>query len=122
MSDEERGYYKRLAKDATREYEDRLIEYRATGSWTPYRVLERFTKNKNGVEVMMDEWRPGNQGPWVRKEPVEERNELERELEGYEQVIFAPRPKEMEEEHERKVEESKAKRRRKIEEVGFRWD
>ncbi len=122
MSDGERGYYKRLAKDATKEYEDRLIEYRATGSWAPYSVIERLSRNKNGVEVIVEEGRTGSQGPWVRKEPREERNELEVELEGYEQVIFAPRPKEMEEEHERKVRESKERRRRKCEEVGFRWE
>ena len=119
MPQKERVHYKQLAKDATREYEDRLIEYRATGSWTPYTSFERLTRNRNGVEVA--DRGPGNQGPWVRL-PSEEKNELECELDTYEQVIFPPRPKEMEEEHERKVRESKAKRRRKIEEEGFRWE
>ena len=119
MPQKERVHYKQLAKDATREYEDRLIEYRATGSWTPYTSFERLTRNRNGVEVA--DRGPGNQGPWVRL-PCEEKNDLECELDTYEQVIFPPRPKEMEEEHERKVRESKAKRRRKIEEEGFRWD
>ncbi|KAL7494674.1 hypothetical protein ACHAWT_003396 [Skeletonema menzelii] len=123
MSEGERGHYKLLAKDATREYEDRLIEYRATGSWTPYCCVERLTGHSNkqhdGGEV--DTNRVGNQGPWVRR-PYEEKNELEKELEGYEQVIFPPRPKEMEEEHERKVRERKARRKRKVEEEGFRWE
>lgn len=129
MGDGERGHYKQLARDATREYEDRLIEYRATGSWTPYCCIERLSRGPvkgggGGVEEEgetnnNDGNRPGNQGPWVRI-PYEEKNELEKELEGYEQVIFPPRPKEMEEEHERRVRESKARRRRKVEEEGFR--
>ena len=107
--------YKHSAKEATTEYEDRLIEYRATGSWTPYSVIERLARNKNGVEITVDRG-TGSQGPWVRI-PYAEKNDLERELETYEQVIFPPRPKEMEEEHERKMEESKAKRKRKREEA-----
>ena len=117
MPERVRTRYKQLAKDATKEYENRLIEYRATGSWTPYTVIERLTHNKNGVIItdLVRDRGTGNQGPWVRI-PYSEKNELERELETYDQVIFPPRPKEMEEEHERKLEESKVKRKRKKEE------
>ncbi|KAL7443556.1 hypothetical protein ACHAXM_008935 [Skeletonema potamos] len=123
MPDTQREHYKQLAKEATAEYEERLIEYRATGSWTPYSVIERLARNKNGVEINVDRG-TGCQGPWVRI-PYAEKNELERELETYDQVLFPPRPKDMEKEHERKIEESKAKRKKKREEANdsnFRWE
>jgi hypothetical protein len=53
--------------------------------------------------------------------PHDRKNELEKELEGYDQVVFPPRPSEMEEEHRRKVEESKQRRRRKIKSYKFRY-
>ena len=125
MSSCEREHYKGLARDATREYEDRLIEYRATGSWTQYSVIERLDTNKNGVEITGGGGGAGSHGPWVRI-PYEEKNELEQELETYDQVIFPPRPKDMEEEYEKKMEESKVKRRKRNDEKRandtFRWE
>jgi hypothetical protein len=45
--------------------------------------------------------------------PYEAKNALEKEIETYEQVIFPPRPVEMEEVHEQRLEESKKKRKEK---------
>jgi hypothetical protein len=118
LSSEEKEHYVSLATDALAEYKSRLVEYRATGSYSPYTTIARL-KNKNGIEIITDR-KTGSQGPWVRI-PHDRKNELEKELEGYDQVVFPPRPSEMEEEHRRKVEESKERRRRKIKSYKFRY-
>ena len=108
LSDEERGHYVAMAKEAKEEYEKQLREYRATGGYRPLRSMLRLGN--------------GN-GPWVRM-PYERKNDLEKEIDTYEEVVFPPRPKEMEEEHRRRVEESKERRRKKIKEQGlkyFKW-
>jgi hypothetical protein len=146
MTEQDRGHYKQLAKDATREYEDRRIEYRATGIWTPYSVIQRLggqnhqtaTKNYDFHDGEEDDDEgndeadeedtaitAGNsQGPWVRI-PYSQKNDLEKELETYTQVVFPPRPKEMEEAYMKKMEEKKARRKRKLEEdlrmMGIGW-
>lgn len=120
MGTREREHYKCLARDATCEYEDRLLEYRATGSWTAYSCIQRLDKNKNGVEREQQRGAITG-GPWVRI-PMEKKNMLEMELEGYDQVIFPPRPREMEEEYERRLEERKVRRRKRMEAEGRCWD
>ena len=118
LSEEAKEHYNQLASDAQAEYKTRLSEYRATGGWCEFTVIERL-KNKNGVEVITDR-KTGNHGPWVRI-PYEKKNELERELESFEQVIFPPRPSVMEEEHKRKLEESKERRKKKIKTYKYKY-
>ena len=117
-SDEEKEHYNRLSADATAEYKTRVREFRATGAWQEFTTITRL-KNKNGVDVIPDR-RNTNQGPWVRI-PYERKNELEKELEEYDQVIFPPRPSEMEEEHKRKVDEAKERRKKKIKSYNFKY-
>ncbi|KAL7441577.1 hypothetical protein ACHAXH_010010 [Discostella pseudostelligera] len=113
LSPRDRTHYVTLAKDARVEYEERLLEYRATGSWSPYTTFTRLMTNKNGVDCRgMNERSTGSSGPWVRI-PYEAKNALEKEIETYEQVIFPPRPVELEEVHEQRLEESKKKRKEK---------
>ncbi|KAL9184089.1 hypothetical protein ACHAXT_002175 [Thalassiosira profunda] len=120
LPDPEKEHYVSLARDARGEYEDRLREYRATGHWSPYAAIARLDNNKNGAVVRTDaERHAGGNGPWVRI-PLERKNELEREIEGYEQVIFPPRPKGAEEDHERKMKESQERRRKKIRKEGLK--
>eukprot|EP00581_Thalassiosira_minuscula_P000470 CAMPEP_0183744660 /NCGR_PEP_ID=MMETSP0737-20130205/65844_1 /TAXON_ID=385413 /ORGANISM="Thalassiosira miniscula, Strain CCMP1093" /LENGTH=117 /DNA_ID=CAMNT_0025980307 /DNA_START=12 /DNA_END=365 /DNA_ORIENTATION=+ len=116
MTPSEREHYVNLARDAKAEYEERLMEYRATGNWSPFQTIDRIETNKNGV-VIVERFAGG---PWVRI-PYEKKNELEREIEEYEQVIFPPRPAAMEEEHGKRVKESLERRRRKIREEGLKY-
>ena len=118
LKEKEREHYVQLAKDARSDYEDQLMEYRATGQWSVSTKFVRL-KNKNGVERNRTtaERSTGSNGPWVRL-PYTEKNELEKELETYEQVIFPPRPAGMEEEHEKKIKEQKQRRRKKIQQDG----
>lgn len=111
LSEKEREHYINLARDARSEYEHQLLQYRSTGQWSPSTKFTRL-RNKNG-QVQRDERSTGSNGPWVRI-PYEEKNELERELDAYEQVIFPPRPKAMEREHEEKAQESREKRKEKM--------
>ena len=119
MSKKDRNHYVQLAKDARTEYEERLMEYRATGNWAPFSTIIRLENNKNGV-VCRSTLERITYGPWVRI-PLEQKNELEKELEAYDQVIFPPRPAGMEEEHETRVKESLEKRRKKIREEGLKY-
>ena len=109
LTDDEKGHYNQLARDAIAEYNLRLREYRATGGWREFTVIERL-RNKNGVEEVTRDRSSGSGGPWVRI-PYEKKNALERELETYDQVIFPPRPKDMEEEYERRKKEQNERRR-----------
>mmetsp|Transcript_45892 Transcript_45892/g.85322 ORF Transcript_45892/g.85322 Transcript_45892/m.85322 type:complete len:309 (-) Transcript_45892:185-1111(-) len=76
MSDSDREYYNRFAREAQNEYKQQYREFRATGG---YRKSRTFMKLENG------------KGPWVRIRP-EDRNALEREVAGYDTVIFPLRP------------------------------
>lgn len=118
LAEEERDHYNRLAADGQAEYKKRVVEYRATGAWQPFTTIERLV-NKNGVTVEVDRKTGGN-GPWVRI-PYERKNDLEKELETYDQVIFPPRPSEMEEEHKRKIQEQKERRKKKIKSYKFKY-
>jgi hypothetical protein len=111
-----RGHYVSLARDARAEYDERLMEYRATGSWSPFTAFERLTYNRNGVVCRTSAERStGSNGPWVRM-PYERKNDLEREIDTYEQVIFPPRPVGFEGEHERTMAERGRRRRERIQE------
>ena len=118
LSDNEKDHYTQLVADSQAEYKTRVREFRATGAWQPYTTIERL-KNKNGVEIVADR-KTGSQGPWVRI-PYEKKNDLEKELEAYDQVIFPPRPSEMEEEHQKRLEESKERRKKKIKTYNFKY-
>jgi hypothetical protein len=116
LSDVDRDHYVRLARDARTEYDERLLEYRATGHWSPYTAFERLTKNRNGVVCRTTHERStGSNGPWVRM-PYEMKNDLEREIDAYEQVIFPPRPVGSEGGHERIMSERRKRRRERIQE------
>ncbi|KAL7485027.1 hypothetical protein ACHAW6_010622 [Cyclotella cf. meneghiniana] len=122
LSEEAKEHYNRLAADAQAQYKARLREYRATGAWQEFTVITRL-KNKDvaGAESAFTfDRKTGSQGPWVRI-PYEKKNDLEKELESYDQVIFPPRPKEMEEEHLRKTLESKERRKKKIKNYKFKY-
>lgn len=88
----DKAHYSTMAREARAEYDERLMEYRATGLWSPYTTFERLTTNKNGVSLEgYRERTTGSNGPWVRM-PYEKKNELEKEIDTYDQVIFPPRP------------------------------
>lgn len=116
LSDDGRDHYVRLAREARAEYDERLMEYRATGTWSPFTVFERLTNNRNGVVCRTSAERStGSNGPWVRI-PHGEKNELEREIDTYEQVIFPPRPAGSEGGHEKAMTDRRKRRRERIQE------
>lgn len=117
MDEAGREHYVALARDARAEYDDRMREYRATGGWSPFTTIARLDDNKNGAVCTQERV---THGPWVRI-PFERKNELERELDAYEQVIFPPRPAAKEQAHERRVKESLVKRKKKIREMGLKY-
>lgn len=96
MTEEDRNYYNDFAMDAKREYEKQVVEYRATGSFTP---SKRFGK-LDDVNV------------WIRYPPFQ--NGLEREISQYITCLFPKRPKEMDSDYERREERSKLKRKLKV--------
>ena len=121
MPRKQREHYTKLARDARAEYQNRLMEYRATGHWATFTTIARLGNNKNGeISRTAVERNSGGNGPWVRI-PYSEKNDLEKEIDTYDQVIFPPRPEGMEEEHERKMAESKERRRKKIQEEGLKY-
>ncbi len=79
LTDDERKYYNRFASDARDEYDRQMVEYRATGTFTP---IQEFMKLPE-VNV------------WVRK--PSKRNGLEQEICQYETMIFPKRPPSMDE-------------------------
>lgn len=95
MSALDRAYYNTFAIDAKREYEQQVVEYRATGSFTPSTEFGKL----EGVNV------------WVRRKF---QNGLEREISAYSTCLFPKRPKEMDEAYEKREERSKLKRKLKL--------
>ena len=79
MHKRRRRFCAQFSNDARDEYNRQMIEYRATGSFTPN---TEFVKLSN-VNV------------WVRKEANQ--NDLEKELCSYETVVFPKRPPSMDE-------------------------
>ena len=72
----EQQHYTQMAEELRVEYQERMLEYRATDQFRP---SLRFMKLGDG------------QGPWVHRDPSE-RNALEQEVASYETVVFPPRP------------------------------
>ena len=102
-----------MAPEAQAEYDVRLMEYRATDMWSPYTKFERLS-NRNGVTYGGPQERStGNNRPWVRV-PYKKNNELEKEIDSYEQVIFPPRPEGLEGGHEEMVAERERRRRERV--------
>jgi hypothetical protein len=95
MGEEDRNYYNDFAVDAKREYEQQVVEYRATGTYTPSKEFDKL----EGVNV------------WVRRHF---QNGLERELCKYTTCHFPKRPPEMDEAYERREERSKLRRKLKL--------
>jgi SRSO17 transposase len=97
LSDAEREYYQTFYEQAKAEYQDQLLEYRATGRYRPSDAFEKVDGS----------------GVWVRKKP-HVKNALERELAGYETFAFLPRPPDEEEAYQRRLEASKERRKQKL--------
>ncbi len=97
LTEEERNYYNHFAEEIRSEYRQQLLEYRATGSFTPSELFER----QEGV------------GLWIHKK-VSEKTELELEISQYASLNFPPRPPELDEEYKRRFQESVERRKKKI--------
>jgi hypothetical protein len=95
MNEDDRIYYTHFAQDARREYEKQVIEYRATGKYTP---SSEFVKLPD-VNV------------WVRRR---RQNGLEREISDYESCQFPKRPASMDKAYEKREVRSKLKRKLKL--------
>ena len=79
LSEVERNYYNQFANEAQETYNRQMIEYRATGTFTPH---EEFIKVPEA-------------NVWVRQ-PMKQ-NALEREICQYETMVFPVRPPSMNE-------------------------
>ena len=111
---DDKKHYTTMAHEARAKYDIRLMEYCATGTWSPYTTFERLTSNRNGVTYGGPrEWSTGNNRPWVRV-PYEKKNELEKEIALYKQVIFPPRPAGLEGGHEKMVAKRERRRREQV--------
>lgn len=97
MTDNERSDYNIFAEIARKEYKQQIKEFRATGSFRPSEYCEK---------------KPGS-SLWVRKR-MQNKNNLERELETYETYTFPLRPPELDEAYKQREAESKEKRKRKL--------
>ncbi|KAL3903531.1 MAG: hypothetical protein SGILL_010410 [Bacillariaceae sp.] len=95
LSDDDRDYYQNFATEAREEYKQQVVEYRATGSFTP---SHRFAPIEDT-------------NIWVR---LDNPCELEREISAYETVKFAPRPPEMDQAYEERLVRSVVIRKLKI--------
>jgi hypothetical protein len=99
LSEQDRKYYNDFSEQARKEYERQHLEFRATGHYTPSEVFEKV----DGT------------GLWLRKK-FSEKNALEKEIAGYETVIFPPRPPELDEEYYKRDQESKERRKQRLRE------
>ena len=117
LSAAERGHYDKFATEAQTEYRRLFDEYKATGS---YRDTSQFLRLGSSTEDTAQKQRreairkgassTSSRGPWVRRDPAQ-RNALERELCGYDTVIFPQRPAEVDQpDWETKREEASKKR------------
>jgi len=97
LSERERNYYNAFSDECRKEYKYMQREFRATGYYTP---SDRFEKL-------------GGAGLWVHKK-IEERNELEVEVDSYDTVVFPMRPPEMDEDYMRRDRENKERRKAKM--------
>ena len=77
MSPDDKKYYATMAHEALAKYDVQLMEYCATGTWSPFTTFKQLTSNRNGVTYGGPwEQRMGNNGPWVRM-PYKKKNDLE---------------------------------------------
>ena len=97
MTEDDRNYYNDFAMDAKREYEHQVIEYRATGSFTPSKEFSKI----DDVNV------------WIRKQKAFQ-NKLEREISNYDTCLFPKRPPQLDRAYEEREERSKLKRKLKV--------
>jgi hypothetical protein len=95
MSEQDRNYYNDFAMDAKNEYERQVIEYRATGKFTPSQKFDKLV----GVNV------------WVRRFLP---NGLETEIASYTTCLFPPRPPQLDAAYELREERSKLRRKLKL--------
>mmetsp|Transcript_15384 Transcript_15384/g.42666 ORF Transcript_15384/g.42666 Transcript_15384/m.42666 type:complete len:321 (+) Transcript_15384:106-1068(+) len=95
MSQDEREYFTKFADDARKEFEQQVIEYRATGSYKPSKYFKRIE----------------NTSVWVRKDHP---SPLEEEICSYETVQFPKRPPELDGEYEEREIRGIVKRKLKI--------
>ena len=98
LTEEERDYYQSFYEEAKAEYQVQCLEFRATG---------HFTRSENFEKI------PGSNNVWVRKAWAE-KNDLERELAGYETLSFLPRPPEEDEAYQKRLELSRERRKLKL--------
>ena len=97
IKEAEQEYYNEMALEIRKEYQDQVLEFRATNSFRP---SARFIKLGDG------------QGPWVHKQP-DERNALEAEVASYDTVVFPPRPPSKDKEYSERERQSKERRKEK---------
>jgi hypothetical protein len=83
------------ATDAKKEFDQQVIEYRATGSYQPSKHFIRL----------------GNSSVWIRKDRP---SPLEKEISSYETIQFPKRPPELDKEYEEREMRSILKRKLKL--------
>jgi hypothetical protein len=95
----DKDYYNTFAREVNEEYEERRVQYRATGTYQP---STRF-KKLDGANI------------WVRiAEPPNDLIPLEREISSYETLSFPPRPPELDHQYAEREKRSLYRRKMKI--------
>jgi hypothetical protein len=92
MSAEDREYYARFAKDARKEFDHQVIEFRSTGAFQPSKHFAPLD----------------NSNIWIRKDFP---NPLETEILSYETIRFPKRPPEFDDAYEEREVRSIIKRK-----------
>jgi len=95
MSNEEHDYFTKFAADTKTEFDQQVIEYRATGSYQP---SKHFIRLKNSCV-------------WIRKDRP---SHLEKEISSYKTIQFPKRPPELDKEYEEREIRSILKRKFKL--------
>jgi len=95
MSPEGREYYSKFARDANEEYEQQIIEFRATGTY-------QLSKHFGQIE---------NSNIWIR---LDFPSPLEKEILSYETINFPPRPPEFDEAYKERELRRTLKRKLKV--------
>jgi hypothetical protein len=97
LTDQDREYYHVFVMNLKKEYHKQLIEYRATGYYTP---SSKYVRNNNGI------------GLWTHIQK-QDKNALELEIDTYETVQF-PSTHLNEDEQQQRIQSSREKRKAKI--------
>jgi len=95
MSEDERDYFTKFATDAKKEFDQQVIEYRATGSYQPSKHFERLE----------------NSSVWIRKDRP---SPLEKEISSYDTIQFPKRPPQLDEEYKEREMRGILKRKLKL--------